>query len=111
MHITDALKIENKIISAADTSLVTASYLISLQVAKCETLYCIDKELIELPLIAACNEVSGQSVANKMKNVPLWNDMFEMAEDKELLYHGSRSFLFTEFIFRYCSPLEDVVAI
>jgi len=39
-------------------------------------------------LIAACNEVSGQSAASKMKDIPLLNDTVErwisdMAEDIE----------------------------
>jgi len=42
MRERDALKIEKKIISqtsATDTSLLTASYLISLQIAKCKKPY------------------------------------------------------------------------
>jgi len=39
-------------------------------------------------LIAACNEVIGQSAASKMKDIPLSNDTVErrisdMAEDRE----------------------------
>jgi hypothetical protein len=44
----DALKIEKKIISQAsttDTSLLTASYLITLQIAKCKRPYSIGEEL------------------------------------------------------------------
>ena len=63
----DALKIEKKIISQAsntDTSLLTASYLISLQIAKCKKPYSIGEEVIKPSLIAACNEVLGQSAAS-----------------------------------------------
>jgi len=59
--------------STTDTSLLTASYLISLQRAKCKKPYSIDKELIKPSLIAACNEVLGQSAACKMKNIQLSN--------------------------------------
>jgi len=86
-----ALKIEKKIISQAsntDTSLLTASYLISLQIAKCKKTYSIGEELIKPSLIAACNEVLGQSAASKMKDIPLLNDTIErrisdMTEDTE----------------------------
>jgi len=91
MRKRDALKIEKKIISQAstpDTSLLTASYLISLQIAKCKKPYSIGKEIIKHSLIAACNEVLGQSVAIIMKHIPLSNDTTErwisdMAEDTE----------------------------
>lgn len=91
MRKRDALKIEKKIISQAsttDTSLLTASYLISLQIAKCKKPYSIGEELIKPSLIAACNEVLGQSAASKMKDIPLSNDTVErrisdMAEDTE----------------------------
>ena len=49
----------------------------SLQIAKCKKLYSIGKELIKPSLIAACNEVIGQSVASKMKDIPLSNDTVE----------------------------------
>jgi hypothetical protein len=58
MRKRDALKIEKKIISQAsttDTSLLTASYLISLHIAKCKKEYSIGEELIKPSLIAACN--------------------------------------------------------
>jgi len=58
MRKRDALKIEKKIISQAstsDTSLLTASYLISLQTAKCQKPYSTGEELIKPSLIAACN--------------------------------------------------------
>ena len=85
----DALKIEKKIISQAsptDNSLLTASYLISLQIAKCKTLYSIGEELIKSSLTAACNEVLGRSAARKMKDIPLSDVTVErrisdMAED------------------------------
>ena len=91
MRKRNALKIEKKIISQAsttDTSLLTASYLISLQIAKCKKPYSIGEELIKPSLIAACNEVLGQSAASKMKDIPLSNDTVErrisdMAEDTE----------------------------
>jgi len=91
MRNRDALKIEKKIISQAsntDTSLLTASYLISLQIAKCKKTYSIGEELIKPSLIAACNEVLGQSAASKMKDIPLLNDTIErrisdMTEDTE----------------------------
>ena len=91
MRKIDALKIEKKIISQAsttDNSLLTASYLISLQIAKCKQPYSIGEELIKPSLIAACNEVLGQSAASKMKDIPLSNDTDErrisdMAEDTE----------------------------
>ena len=91
MRKRDALKIEKKIISKAsttDTSLLTASYLISLQIAKCKKPYSIGEELIKPSLIAACNEVLGQSAASKMKDIPLLNDIverriYDMAEDTE----------------------------
>jgi len=77
MRKRDAFKIEKKIISQAsttDSSLLTVSYLLSLQIAKCKKPYSIGKELIKPSLIAACNEVLGQSVASKMKDIPLSND-------------------------------------
>ena len=85
------MHLEKKIISQAsttDTSLLTASYLISLQIAKCKKPYSIGEELIKPSLIAASNEVLGQSVASKMKDLPLSNDTVErrisdMAEDTE----------------------------
>jgi len=49
MRKRDALKIEKTIISQAsttDTSLLKASYLISLQIAKCKKPYSIGEELI-----------------------------------------------------------------
>jgi len=90
----DALKIEKKIISQAsttNTSLLTASYLISLQTAKCKKKnppYSTGEELIKPSLIAACNEVLGHSGTSKMKDIPLSNDTVErrisdMAEDIE----------------------------
>jgi len=91
MRKRDALKIEKKIISQAlttDSSLLTASYLISLQIAKCKNPYSIGEELIKPSLIADCNEVLGRSAASKMKDIPLSNDTVErrisdMAEDTE----------------------------
>ena len=91
MRKKNALKIEKKIISQAsttDTSLLTAPYLISLQIAECKKPYSIGEELIKPSLIAACNEVLGQSAASKMKDVPLLNDtvqrrISDMAEDTE----------------------------
>ena len=50
MHKRDAFKMEKKIISQAsttDTSLLTASYLISLQIAKCKKPYSIGEKLIK----------------------------------------------------------------
>ena len=58
MRKRDALKIEKKIISQAsttDTSLLMASYLISLQIAKCKKPYSIGEEFIKPSLHAACN--------------------------------------------------------
>jgi len=94
MRKRDTLKIEKKIISQAsttDTSLLTESYLISLQIAKCKIPYSIGEELMKSSLIAACNEVLGQSVAIKIKDIPLSNDTAErrisdMAEDTETQY-------------------------
>jgi len=91
MRKRDALKIEMKIISQAstiDTSLLTASYLITLQIAKCKKPYSIGEELIKPSVIAACNEVLYQSAASKMKDIPLSNDTVErgisdMTEDTE----------------------------
>ena len=91
MRKRDALKIEKKIISqisTTDTSLLTASHLISLQTAKCKKPYSFGEELIKPSLIAACNEVLGQSAASKMNDIPLSNDTVErrisdMAEDTE----------------------------
>ena len=76
MRKRDALKIEKKIISQAsttNTSLLTASYLISLQIAKCKKPYSIGEELIKPSVITAYNEVLGQSAAIKMKDIPLSN--------------------------------------
>ena len=89
MRKRDALKIEKKIISQAlttDSSLLTASYLISLQIAKCKNPYSIGEELIKPSLIADCNEVLGRSAARKMKDIPLSDVTVErrisdMAED------------------------------
>jgi len=64
MRKRDALKIEEKIISQAsstDTSLLTASYLILLQIATCKNPYSIGEERIKPSLNVACNEVLGQS--------------------------------------------------
>jgi len=91
MRKRDALKIEKKINSQAstnDTSLLTASYLISLQIPKCEKPYSIGEELIKPSFTADCNEVLGQSAASKMKNTPLSNDTVErrisdVSKDKE----------------------------
>jgi len=91
MRKRDALKIEKKIISQAlttDTSLLMVSYLIALEIAKCKNPYSIGEELIKPSLVAACNEVLGQSAASKMKEIPLSNDTVErrisdMAEDTE----------------------------
>jgi len=71
MHKRNVLKIEKKTISQAstiDTSLLTASYLISLQIAICKKPYSIGEELIKVSLIVACNEVLGQSAASKMRH-------------------------------------------
>jgi hypothetical protein len=64
MRKRDALKIEKIIISqtlTTDTSLLTAFYLISLQIANCKKPYTIGGTLIKPSLIAAFNEVLGQS--------------------------------------------------
>jgi hypothetical protein len=56
----DAHKIENTIISqasTADSSLLTASYSISLEIAICKKLYSISQENIKLCFTVACNEV------------------------------------------------------
>jgi len=58
MRKRDAPKLEKKIISQAsttDTSLLTVSYLISLQIAKCKKTYSVAEELIKSSLTAACN--------------------------------------------------------
>ena len=91
MRKRDVLKIEKKIISQAsttDTPLLTASYLISLQITKCKKPYSIGEKLIKPSLNVACNAVPGQSAASKMKDIPLSNDKAErwirdMAEDTE----------------------------
>jgi hypothetical protein len=49
-----------------------------LQIGKCKKPYSIGKKLIKPSLIAACNEILGQSVASKMKDIPLSNDPAEM---------------------------------
>jgi len=70
MHKRYAFKIKKKLISQAsttDTSLLTASYLISSQIAKCKKPYSIGEELIKPSLIVACNEVLGQSAASNIK--------------------------------------------
>jgi len=72
--------------STTDTSLLTASYLISLQKAKYKKLYSVKSSLN-----AACNEVLGQSAASKMKDIPLSNDTVERrisdtAEDTEMQF-------------------------
>jgi len=80
MRKRDALKIEKKIIfqaSTTATSLLTASYLILLQIAKRKNPYSIGEELIKPSMIAACNEVLGQSAVSKMKDIPLSNDTVE----------------------------------
>jgi len=75
--------------------------LISLQIAKCKNTHSIGEELIKPSSIAACNDVLGQSAANKMKDIPLSNDTVErrlsdMAEDTEtqLIEKIKRSKLF-----------------
>jgi len=80
MRKRDALKIENKIITQAsttDTSLLTASCLISLQITKSKKPYSIGEKLIKPSLIVVCNEALGQSAASKMKDIPLSNDTVE----------------------------------
>ena len=80
MRKRDALNIKKKIISQAsttDTSLLTVSYLISLQIAKCKKPYSNGEELIKPSVTAACNELLGQSAASKMKDIPLSNDTVE----------------------------------
>jgi hypothetical protein len=52
------------------------------------TISSVGEELIKPSLIAACNEVVGQSAANKMEDIPLSNDtvqrwMADMAENTE----------------------------
>jgi len=72
-----AFKLGKKIFtqpSNTDTSLRTAFYLISLEIAICKNLYSIGEELIKPSFIAACNEVLGQSGASKMKDIPLKNN-------------------------------------
>ena len=66
-----AIKIEKKIISQASTteiSLLTASHLISLQIAKFKKPYSIGEELIKPSLIAAFNEVLGRPAASEMRH-------------------------------------------
>jgi hypothetical protein len=90
----DALKIEKKIISqvsTTDTSLLTASYLISLQTAKCKKGYSIRKEIIKPSLIVASNEVSGHSAASKTEDIALSDDtverrIYDMAEGGYLIW-------------------------
>jgi hypothetical protein len=70
MRKREALQIENEVISRAstiETSLLTASYLISLQIAKRKTPYSIGEELIKTSLFLLCNEVLGQSAVNKVE--------------------------------------------
>jgi hypothetical protein len=86
-----ALKIEKKTISQAsttETSLLTAFYLISLQTAIFKNLYSIGEEYFKPSLGADSNELLGQPVASKMKDIPLSNDTVErrisdMAEGTE----------------------------
>ncbi|PNF14726.1 hypothetical protein B7P43_G08936 [Cryptotermes secundus] len=100
MRKRDALKVEKKIIyqaSTTDTSLLTASYLMALQIAKYKKSYSIGEELIKPSLIAACNEVLGQSAASKMKDIPLSNDtvgrrISDMAEDTETIAMAKAAF-------------------
>jgi hypothetical protein len=76
----DALIIGKKMISHAsktDNSLLTASYLISLQTTTCKKPYSIGEEFIKLSLIAVCNEVLDQSATGKMKDILLSNDIVE----------------------------------
>jgi len=65
-----------------------ASYLISLKIAKCKKPYSIGRECIKPFLIAAFNEILGQSAASKMEGIPFSNDTVEcrisdIAEDTE----------------------------
>jgi len=91
MRKRDAFQTGKKLISEAsitDTSLLTASYLISLQIAKSKKPYSTGEELNKPSLIAACNEVLDQSAASKMKDIPLSKDTVErrisdIAEDTE----------------------------
>jgi len=101
MRKRDALKIDKKIISqvsTTDTSLLTASYLISLQLAKCKKTYSNGEELIKPSLIAVCNDALGQSAASKMKDIPLSKDTVErrisdMAEgtDRQLVKKNEKN--------------------
>jgi len=88
MRKRDAIKIEKKIISQAsttDTSLLTASGLVSLQLDKCGKPYSIFEDLIKPSLIAACNEVLGQSAAFPCRMIQLKARYLIWQKDTETL--------------------------
>lgn len=57
-----------------DKSLVKASYLVALRIAKCKKAYSIAENLIKPCLIDVCTEILGPAAGDKMKTIPLSND-------------------------------------
>lgn len=59
---------------SVDKSLLKASYLVALRIAKSKKPYSVAEDLVKPCLIDVCSEVLGQSAADKMKALPLSND-------------------------------------
>jgi len=71
-----------------DKSIVKASYIVALQVAKCMKSYSIAETLIKPCLVDVCYELFGHVAADKMKTLSLSNDTIqrricELSEDIE----------------------------
>nr|CAI5843314.1 unnamed protein product [Callosobruchus analis] len=71
-----------------DKSLLKASYLVALRIAKSKKPYSVAEDLLKPCLIDVCCEVLGQSAADKMKTLPLSNDTIgrricELSDDVE----------------------------
>nr|CAI5847896.1 unnamed protein product [Callosobruchus analis] len=71
-----------------DKSLLKASYLVALRIAKSKKPYSVAEDLVKPCLIDVCCEVLGQSAADKMKTLPLSNDTIgrricELSDDVE----------------------------
>nr|CAI5868874.1 unnamed protein product [Callosobruchus analis] len=71
-----------------DKSLLKASYLVALRIAKSKKPYSVAEDLVKPCLIDVCCEVLSQSAADKMKTLPLSNDTIgrricELSDDVE----------------------------
>ncbi|XP_053145433.1 zinc finger MYM-type protein 6-like [Hemicordylus capensis] len=60
--------------ATVDHSLMKASYLVALHIAKSKNPYSIGETLLKPCLVGVCNELLGSSASKKMKDLPLSND-------------------------------------